>query len=76
MYIDQKLCNRFQVNINEGVRSKRAFLCLGLQVLIKRAYEILKYYSFLWLLIYCRYYLNINLESSVVLITKLSSNKL
>ena len=46
MYIDQKLCNRFQVNINEGVRSKRAFLCLGLQVLIKRANEILKNYSF------------------------------
>ena len=35
--------------IFEGVRSKTAFMCLGLQLRIKRAYQIPINFSLLWL---------------------------
>ena len=39
----------------KGLEAKGPFLCLGLQVRIKRAYQIPKHFSLLWLV---KYYLN------------------
>ena len=63
----------------KGLEAKGPFLCLGLQVRLKRAYQTPINYSFLWLV---KYYLNsfsnylkIIFESYVVLMTKLPAKK-
>ena len=63
----------------KGLEAKGPFLCLGLEVRFKRAYQTPKNYSFLWLV---KHYLNnssnylkIILESFVVFITKLLAKK-
>ena len=64
----------------KGLEAKGPFLCLGLQVRFKKAYQTPINYSFLWLVKYylksSRNYLKIIYESYVVLITKLLAKKL
>ena len=64
----------------KGLEAKMPFLCLGLQVRIKRAYHIPINFSLLWLVKYYLNnswkYLNIIVQSYFVLIRKLSSKEL
>ena len=64
----------------KGLEAKGPFLCLGLQVRFKRAYQTPRNYSFLWL---GKYYLNsfsnylkIIFEAYFVLLAKLQAKKL
>ena len=74
------IAHNMELNINEGVRSKGPFLCLGLLARIKRAYPILINFSLLWLVKYylnnSSNYLNIIFQSYLVFIRNLSSKEL
>ena len=64
----------------KGLEAKGPFLCLGLQVRIKKAYQTPINFSLLWLVKYylnnSSYYLNIIFKSYFILIRKLSYKEL